>query len=177
MRDFLKIRRVPPALRDKIHNFYTMAARHQALQDDDVIHNLSAPLRTELVLYLYRNTLEKVPFFQVPLSMACIGCHWGGGHHHMLGRCGLMLHMSNAGWIYLQGQDPHFITALVTKLQLEYYAEGDVVVAEGDVGNTMYFVVTGTLEGRHYRARKVWASGLPLQPRHALIHPQHPGRQ
>jgi hypothetical protein len=54
-----------------------------------------------------------------------------------------------------QGQNPHFITALVSRLKLEYYAEGDVVVAEGDLGTVMYFVVTGQLEGRHYPVQKV----------------------
>jgi hypothetical protein len=65
MREFLNVRRVPPMLREKIQRFYTTAARHQVLQEDDVIKHLSAPLRTELMLFLYRNTLEKVPFFQV----------------------------------------------------------------------------------------------------------------
>jgi hypothetical protein len=65
MREFLNVRRVPPTLKGKIQRFYATAARHQVLQDDDVIHHLSTPLRTELVLFLYRNTLEKVPFFQV----------------------------------------------------------------------------------------------------------------
>jgi len=116
MRDFLNVRRVPPSLKNKINSFYGAAARHQVLEDHDVIQHLSAPLQTELMLFLYRNTLERVPFFQ--------------------------------------GQDPHFITAVVNRLQLEYFAEGDVVVAEGDFGKSMYFVVTGQLEGRHYKMQK-----------------------
>lgn len=66
MRDFLNVRRVPPSLKNKINSFYGAAARHQVLEDHDVIQHLSAPLQTELMLFLYRNTLERVPFFQVP---------------------------------------------------------------------------------------------------------------
>ena len=50
----------------------------------------------------------------------------------------------------LQGKDPQFITALVAKLRMEYYAEGDIVVHEADYGNVMYFVVKGNLEARQY---------------------------
>ena len=55
----------------------------------------------------------------------------------------------------MQGQDAQFITSLVSKLKMEYFAEDEVVVAEDDLGNVMYFVVTGLLEARHYATPKV----------------------
>jgi signal-transduction protein with cAMP-binding, CBS, and nucleotidyltransferase domain len=52
--------------------------------------------------------------------------------------------------LWRQGKDPQFITALVAKLRMEYYAEGDIVIHEGETGNVMYFVVKGHLEERQY---------------------------
>mmetsp|Transcript_40406 Transcript_40406/g.114405 ORF Transcript_40406/g.114405 Transcript_40406/m.114405 type:complete len:993 (-) Transcript_40406:789-3767(-) len=112
MDEFLRTRRVPKALTDRIRKFYNVAVQQQIVDDDQMVGQLSTPLRTELLLFLYRGTLEKVPFFK--------------------------------------GQDPQFITSLVSKLRLEYYAEGDIVVREGDLGNVMYFVVRGILEARQY---------------------------
>uniref|UniRef100_A0A061QTN1 Potassium sodium hyperpolarization-activated cyclic nucleotide-gated channel protein n=1 Tax=Tetraselmis sp. GSL018 TaxID=582737 RepID=A0A061QTN1_9CHLO len=112
MDDFLRQRRVPWSLQQKIRKFYSLAAQQQLTDDISIVNQLSTPLRTELLLFLYRNTLEKVPFFQ--------------------------------------GQDPQFVTSLVSKLQIEYYAEGDIVLKEGDHGNVMFFVVRGHLETRHY---------------------------
>ena len=61
----MQARRVPKKLANKITTFYTMAARHQVLEDKSLTDALSVPLQTELMLFLYRKTLEKVPFFQV----------------------------------------------------------------------------------------------------------------
>mmetsp|Transcript_38000 Transcript_38000/g.107336 ORF Transcript_38000/g.107336 Transcript_38000/m.107336 type:complete len:631 (-) Transcript_38000:186-2078(-) len=116
MKEFMHNRRVPRSLSNKIEKFYSVAARHQCLDDHTLLDGLSSPLKTELLLFLYRNTLEKVPFFQ--------------------------------------GQDPKLITSLVAKLKMEYYAEGDIVTAEGDYGEVMYFVVNGMLEARQYTAAK-----------------------
>jgi len=63
-----------------------------------------------VVLHLYKEALEKVPFFR--------------------------------------GQHPQFITSVVTFLQLEYYAPGDVVVRQGEFGDSMYFLAQGSLEVR-----------------------------
>eukprot|EP00951_Prasinocladus_malaysianus_P030463 scaffold287130_cov36-Prasinocladus_malaysianus.AAC.1 len=57
----------------------------------------------------------------------------------------------------MQGQDPQFITSLVSRLRMEYYAEGDIVVQEGDLGNVMYFVVSGYLEARQYNLTEIAA--------------------
>jgi hypothetical protein len=45
-----------------------------------------------------------------------------------------------------RGQNPQFITSVVTALQLEYYAPGDIVVRQGDMGDAMYFLGQGSLE-------------------------------
>jgi CRP-like cAMP-binding protein len=45
-----------------------------------------------------------------------------------------------------RGQHPQFITSVVTALQLEYYAPGDLVVRQGDMGDAMYFLAQGSLE-------------------------------
>lgn len=62
----------------------------------------------QVVLHLYQETLERVPFFR--------------------------------------GQHPQFITSVVTFMKLEFYAPGDIVVRQGDVGSEMYFVAAGNLE-------------------------------
>lgn len=45
-----------------------------------------------------------------------------------------------------RGQHPQFITSIVTALQLEFYAPGDIVVRQGDMGDAMYFLAQGSLE-------------------------------
>ena len=65
MKDFLRARHVPTSLSNKISTFYSMAARKQVLEDDQLLSGLSTQLRTELLMFLYRKTLDKVPFFQV----------------------------------------------------------------------------------------------------------------
>ena len=61
-----------------------------------------------------------------------------------------------------QGQNPQFITSLVSKLKLEYYANEDMVVAEHDIGSEMYFVVNGMLEARKYN--KITAAPKSVRP-------------
>jgi CRP-like cAMP-binding protein len=45
-----------------------------------------------------------------------------------------------------RGQHPQFISSIVTALQLEFYAPGDIVVRQGDMGDAMYFLAQGSLE-------------------------------
>lgn len=47
---------------------------------------------------------------------------------------------------FFRGQHPQFITSIVQVLQLEYYAPGDTVVRQGEVGEAMYFLAQGSLE-------------------------------
>lgn len=49
---------------------------------------------------------------------------------------------------FFRDTHPQFITSVVTVLQLEYYAPGDIVVRQGDMGDAMYFLVQGSLEVR-----------------------------
>ena len=76
MKDFMCARHVPKKLANKITTFYTMAARRQVLEDKSLTDQLSVPLQTELMLFLYRKTLEKIPFFQVICCcrLILIGC-------------------------------------------------------------------------------------------------------
>lgn len=100
---------VPRALAHKVKRYYDYVVEREVQADEaDIIAGLSANLRTQVVLHLYQEALEKVPFFR--------------------------------------GRPPQFITSIVTVLQLEYYAPGDIVVRQGDVGDTMYFLAKGSLE-------------------------------
>ena len=65
MDTFLRVRRVPAELMTKIRRFHSKAAEHHVLNDVEIVSQLSTSLRTELLLFLYRDTLEKIPFFEV----------------------------------------------------------------------------------------------------------------
>lgn len=111
--DFLTHRKVPRALSEKVKAYYDYVVEREVQADEaDIIQGLSASLRTQIVLHLYAEALEKVPFFR--------------------------------------GQHPQFITSIVTALQLEFYAPGDIVVRQGDMGDAMYFLAQGSLEVRLY---------------------------
>lgn len=100
---------VPRALAEKVKSYYDYVVVREVQADEaDIIAGLSASLRTQLVLHLYSEALEKVPFFK--------------------------------------GQHPHFITSVVTFLQLEYYAPGDFVVRQGNISDCLYFLAQGSLE-------------------------------
>lgn len=97
MEDFLKKRKVPAYLADRVRVFFQHILSRQIVVDETSIINgmsfglsnfisiaeLSLPLRTELILYLYRDILGGVPFFK--------------------------------------GKDPQFIVRIVPLLKLEYY--------------------------------------------------------
>jgi CRP-like cAMP-binding protein len=62
-------------------------------------------------------------------------------------RTEIMLHMHREtiqNVPFLRDKDPHFVVALVSCLQ--HFAPGDVVVRQGDVGDSMFFVGKGELE-------------------------------
>ncbi len=85
MKDFLRERHVPSTLSSKISTFYTMAARKQVLEDEELMKGLSSQLRTELLMFLYRNTLEKVPFFEArPPIETCLVSRGGHGFFLLL---------------------------------------------------------------------------------------------
>lgn len=63
--EFLRHRHVPKPLSEKIKKFHSLVAQQQIIDNESIVNQLSMPLRTELLLFLYRGTLEKVPFFKV----------------------------------------------------------------------------------------------------------------
>lgn len=63
--DFLRYRKIPQPLADRIRGFYAYIIDREVQNDEaDIIAGMSTALRTEVVLFLYRDTLEKVPFFK-----------------------------------------------------------------------------------------------------------------
>jgi hypothetical protein len=56
---------VPRALADKVKAYYDYVVEREVQADEaDIIQGLSASLRTQIVLHLYAEALEKVPFFR-----------------------------------------------------------------------------------------------------------------
>jgi hypothetical protein len=68
------------------------------------------PLRTEVTLHMYKDTLSKVPF--------------------------------------LLDKDPQFIATLVILLRMQYFAPADVIMRQGQTGDTMFFTGTGKMSVR-----------------------------
>lgn len=59
------ISQVPRALADKVKAYYDNVVEREVQADEaDIIQGLSASLRTQIVLHLYAEALEKVPFFR-----------------------------------------------------------------------------------------------------------------
>mmetsp|Transcript_21766 Transcript_21766/g.41522 ORF Transcript_21766/g.41522 Transcript_21766/m.41522 type:complete len:997 (-) Transcript_21766:389-3379(-) len=62
---FLKSHSVPPGISDRVRNYYDyLWQREIHMNDRTIMDGLSAPLRSELVLYIYRDMVENVGFFQ-----------------------------------------------------------------------------------------------------------------
>lgn len=65
MDDFIRYRKIPQPLADRIRGFYAYIIEREVQNDEaDIIAGMSTALKTEVVLFLYRDTLEKVPFFR-----------------------------------------------------------------------------------------------------------------
>uniref|UniRef100_A0A7S1FCN9 Cyclic nucleotide-binding domain-containing protein n=1 Tax=Noctiluca scintillans TaxID=2966 RepID=A0A7S1FCN9_NOCSC len=45
-----------------------------------------------------------------------------------------------------QGRDPNFIEMLISEFMIELYAEGDVILKQGALGDSMYFLNRGSVE-------------------------------
>lgn len=59
------VSQVPRALADKVKAYYDYVVEREVQADEaDIIQGLSASLRTQIVLHLYAEALEKVPFFR-----------------------------------------------------------------------------------------------------------------
>ncbi|WIA23100.1 hypothetical protein OEZ86_010005 [Tetradesmus obliquus] len=135
--DFLRHRRVPKALADKVRAYYSyVVEREVAANEADIITGLSSSLRTQVVLHLYAEALEKVVLHLYAEALEKVVLH---------------LYAEALEKVpFFRGQHPQFITSVVTFLKLEYYAPGDIVVRQGDMGSEMYFVGEGALEVRLY---------------------------
>lgn len=63
--DFIRYRKLPQVLADRVRNYYNYIVERQIQHDEeDIISGLSSSLRTEVVLFMYREALEGVPFFR-----------------------------------------------------------------------------------------------------------------
>eukprot|EP00775_Hariotina_reticulata_P011835 gene11835-11979_t len=62
--DFLRHRKVPGALAEKVRSYYNyVVAREVQSEEAAIIAGLSSSLRMQVVLHLYQEAVEKVPFF------------------------------------------------------------------------------------------------------------------
>ena len=62
---FLRSRQVPPRLNDQVRNYYEyLWARHRGVKEEALLEDLPASFRLNLLLYLTRDLLEKVPLFK-----------------------------------------------------------------------------------------------------------------
>jgi hypothetical protein len=63
--EFLRHRKIPPKLADRIRNFFGYVLEREVHADESaIISSLSSSLRNEAVMHLYREAVEKVPFFK-----------------------------------------------------------------------------------------------------------------
>ena len=110
--DFLRMNQVPADLATRTNAFMRYVLyRKPLVASEQLLSELSTPLRTEIVLHMYRETIACVPF--------------------------------------LAKKDPQFVVAFVTLLQLQYFAPGDVVVRQNEVGDSILFLKKGVLEVRN----------------------------
>jgi hypothetical protein len=62
---YLRGRRAPRHLQDKIRDYYEYVwDRHRGIREDDLFSDLPNPVRLEILLYIARDLLEKVPLFR-----------------------------------------------------------------------------------------------------------------
>jgi hypothetical protein len=63
--DFLSNRKIPPKLADRVRNFYNYVLVREVHADEaEIISGLSSSLRNKTVMFLYKDAVEKVPFFR-----------------------------------------------------------------------------------------------------------------
>jgi len=62
---YLRSRHVPPQLNDQVRNYYEyLWARHRGVKEEVLLEDLPASFRLNLLLYLTRDLLDKVPLFK-----------------------------------------------------------------------------------------------------------------
>lgn len=47
---------------------------------------------------------------------------------------------------FFSNADPNFVTAVITRLQYEFFLPDDIIVHEGTLGDRMYFIQEGLVE-------------------------------
>ncbi|KAK3269445.1 hypothetical protein CYMTET_22114 [Cymbomonas tetramitiformis] len=61
---FLRVHHVPPAISDRVRNYYDYLWQREVHNDEmSIMEGLSTSLKSELVLFIYRDMVESVPFF------------------------------------------------------------------------------------------------------------------
>jgi len=62
---FVRMRRIPRALASQVRAFYAYRMeRETQMEENDILMGLTDSLRSQLTLYVYKDLLEKIPFFK-----------------------------------------------------------------------------------------------------------------
>eukprot|EP00002_Diphylleia_rotans_P025219 TRINITY_DN4986_c0_g1_i6.p1 TRINITY_DN4986_c0_g1~~TRINITY_DN4986_c0_g1_i6.p1 ORF type:complete len:1636 (+),score=306.35 TRINITY_DN4986_c0_g1_i6:100-5007(+) len=115
--EYMKLRDLPPDLRQRIRNYYDIIwNRHKGLNESDILDQLPHNLRSEVALFLYKDTLLKVNIFQGINNIS-------------------------------------FINSIVLMLRPQMALPGEYVIRQGEIGQEMYFIVSGQVQistdGKH----------------------------
>ncbi len=109
VRNYMRIKRIPAPIQDRVKNYYNYLWETQkGITDVDFMLTLPKTLRLEISLYLNRGILEKVSLFK------------------------------NA--------DEVFIREVIEELEPLVFLPGDFVIRQGEFGDCMYFLSTGSVE-------------------------------
>lgn len=109
VRNYMRIKRIPSPIQDRVKNYYNYLWETQkGITDVDFTLTLPKTLRVEISLYLNKDILEKVSLFQ--------------------------------------DADEVFIREVVEELEPMVFLPGDFVIRQGEFGDCMYFLSTGSVE-------------------------------
>ncbi len=109
VRNYMRIKRIPAPIQDRVKNYYNYLWETQkGITDVDFMLTLPKTLRLEISLYLNRGILEKVSLFK------------------------------NA--------DEVFIREVIEELEPLVFLPGDFVIRQGEFGDCMYFLSTGSVD-------------------------------
>jgi CRP-like cAMP-binding protein len=62
---YMHYKEIPPAIQARVHDYYEyLWHRQKGLDESEILRDLPNSMRTDIALYLNRDVLEKVPFFQ-----------------------------------------------------------------------------------------------------------------
>lgn len=61
----MQYRKFPISLQNRIHDYYDyLWYRHKGLDEEEILADLPLSMRTEIALFLNREIIQKIPFFQ-----------------------------------------------------------------------------------------------------------------